>query len=242
MRIFISWSGDSSRMFAEVLKPWLELVLPGTDVWLSSEDIDKGTIWFTEIINELGNCNCGVLCITRDNFLAPWIHFEAGGMIKGLGKSRVAAILLDIDYGELKQPLNQFNGLRMDKIGARHLVKSFNKVLKKPIKEAVIERSFEAFWPELKESYVKLFPHVKDLDRGEKDSYYNVPSPKSTIVQVSDTDSKYSSKKTQEQSSSHSESSILSCTDNVTLKQPAKKRKRRTNKKEDPKQLCLFDC
>ena len=82
MRVFISWSGNKSRMFAEAFKPWLEQVLPGTDVWLSSEDIDKGTIWFTEIINELGNCNCGVLCITRENFLAPWIHFEAGGMCR----------------------------------------------------------------------------------------------------------------------------------------------------------------
>ena len=38
----MSWSGDKSRTFAGELKPWLEQVLPGTDVWLSSEDIDKG--------------------------------------------------------------------------------------------------------------------------------------------------------------------------------------------------------
>lgn len=196
MRIFISWSGNKSRMFAEALKPWLEQVLPGTDVWLSSEDIDKGTIWFTEIINELGNCDCGVLCITRDNFLAPWIHFEAGGMIKGLGKSRVAAILLDIDYGELKQPLNQFNGLRLDKIGARHLVKSFNKVLEIPIKESVVERSFEAFWPELRSEYTRLFPHVENLDDNGNDSYYTVPSPKPVAVSESASDSACSDAKT----------------------------------------------
>jgi len=56
MKIFMSWSGAKSRSFAEEFKPWLEQVLPGTDVWLSSEDIDKGTIWFTEIIGELERC------------------------------------------------------------------------------------------------------------------------------------------------------------------------------------------
>jgi len=183
MKVFISWSGDKSRLFAEAFKPWLEQVLPGTDVWLSSEDIDKGTIWFTEIINELENCHCGVLCVTRENYLAPWIHFEAGGMIKGLGKSRVATILLDLDYGELKQPLNQFNGLRMDWVGGRHLVKSFNKVSDRPIKEQVVNKSFEAFWPELEGAYKKLFPHMVDLHGDEDKSFYVVPPPEPSSVQ-----------------------------------------------------------
>jgi hypothetical protein len=182
MKIFISWSGEKSRIFAEAFKPWLEQVLPGTDVWLSSEDIDKGTIWFTEIINELEKCHCGVLCITKGNYLAPWIHFEAGAMIKGLGKSRIATILLDLDYGELKQPLNQFNGLRLDRVGARHLVKSFNKVSERPIREAIVERSFEAFWPELKEAYTRLFPETVDLKGDEKKSYYVVPPLEATSL------------------------------------------------------------
>ena len=177
MKVFISWSGEKSRAFAEALNPWLEQVLPGTDVWLSSEDIDKGTIWFTEIINELENCHCGVICVTRENHLAPWIHFEAGGMIKGLGKSRVATVLLDLEYGELKQPLNQFNGLRMDRMGARHLVKSFNKVSEKPIKEAVVEKSFDAFWPELEGAYRRLFPGNIDLGGSKDQSFFMVPTP-----------------------------------------------------------------
>ncbi len=114
--------------------------------------------------------------------MAPWIHFEAGGMIKGLGKSKVATILLDLDYGELQQPLNQFNGLHMDRIGARHLVKSFNKVSDRPIKETVVEKSFEAFWPELEKAYKSLFPHIVDLDGDEQKSMYVVPSPQSPSV------------------------------------------------------------
>jgi TIR domain-containing protein len=162
MKIFISWSGKKSRAFAELLKPWLEQVLPGTDVWLSSEDIDKGTIWFSEIIDELKQCNCGIVCITRDNYLAPWIHFEAGGMISGLGKARIATLLLDIGFGELQQPLSQFNGLRPDREGLYHLVKSFNKLSDRPIKEHVLDKTFEKFWPELEATIRRLFPSTND--------------------------------------------------------------------------------
>lgn len=182
MKIFISWSGEKSRTFAEALKPWLEQVLPGTEVWLSSEDIDKGTIWFTQIINELENCSCGVLCITKENRNSPWIHFEAGGMIKGLGKSKVATILLDLDYGDLGQPLNQFNGLRMDRTGARHLIKSFNKVSERPLQERIIEKYFGMFWAELEQAYRAIFPQDQDPKDGSPEqptsnSVYIVPDP-----------------------------------------------------------------
>jgi hypothetical protein len=172
VKVFLSWSGETSRIFAGILKPWLEQVLPGTDVWLSSEDIDKGTIWFTEIIGELERCHCGVICVTRENHLAPWIHFEAGGMVKGLGKGHVATILLDIDYPELKQPLNQFNGLRINREGAFHLVKSFNKLSDRPIKDHVLERTFEKFWPDLDNDYRLLFPDSHQIAQNIRQPVY----------------------------------------------------------------------
>jgi len=182
MRIFLSWSGEKSRSFAEEFKPWLEQVLPGTDVWLSSEDIDKGTIWFTQIIDELASCHCGVLCITRENHLAPWIHFEAGGMVKGLGKSRVATLLLDIEYSELKQPLNQFNGTRLNRQGAWYLVKSLNKASDRPIKDQVVERSFEKFWPDLENSYRLHFPDSHEVSRKISQPVYIAPTPTETLL------------------------------------------------------------
>ncbi len=180
MKIFMSWSGDRSRGFAEELKPWLEQVLPGTDVWLSTDDIDKGTIWFTEIIDGLAGCNCGVVCVTRENHLAPWLHFEAGGMVKGLGKSHVAVIALDLDYHEVKQPLSLFNALRLNREGAWHLVKSFNKLSDRPIKDRVLERTFEKFWPDLDESYRMRFPDShKDVQ--ESEPLHIVPKPSETV-------------------------------------------------------------
>jgi hypothetical protein len=228
-------------MFAEVLKPWLEQVLPGTEVWLSSEDIDKGTIWFTEIINELSNCDCGVLCITRENFLSPWIHFEAGGMIKGLGKSKVAAILLDINYGELKQPLNQFNGLQVDEIGAKHLVKSFNKALEKPIKDSVVDRAFETFWPELRSKYSCLFPNAKVSEGDEGSSYYTVPPPKSGTVSEKISNLTNSSTNPAVHHKPHCVESSPSGRIHRN-QQSTKHHKKKVNKENHNKQLNLFDC
>jgi TIR domain len=182
MKSFLSWSGEHSRNFAEEFKPWLEQVLPGTDVWLSSEDIDKGTIWFTAIIGELETCHCGILCITRENYLSPWIHFEAGGMVKGLGKNHVATILLDIDYPELKPPLNQFNGTRLNRQGAWHLVKSLNKLSDRPIKDHVLERTFEKFWPDLDEAYRLLFPTSYEVARNVSQPVFIAPAPAETLL------------------------------------------------------------
>lgn len=155
----MSWSGTRSRQFAEVLKPWPEQVLPGTDVWLSS-----------------------VICITRENHLSPWIHFEAGGMLKGLGKKHVATILLDIDYAELQQPLNQFNGLRLNRVGAWHLVKSFNAISDRPIKDRVLERTFEKFWPDLDDDYRLMFPDSHESASLISEPLHIVPGPTEGVL------------------------------------------------------------
>jgi hypothetical protein len=90
-------------------------------------------------------------------------------MVKGLGKGHVATILLDIDYPEIKQPLNQFNGLRINREGAFHLIKSFNKLSDGPIKDYVLEPTFEKFWPDLDNDYQTLFPE-SHKDRSEHQS------------------------------------------------------------------------
>jgi hypothetical protein len=176
----MSWSGLRSGTFAEEFKPWLEQVLPGTDVWLSIDDIDKGDIWFTEIIDGLKGCQCGIVLVTRENHVAPWLHFEAGGMIKGLGKSHVAIIALDMDYDELKQPLSLFNALHLNRVGVWHLVKSFNKLSDRPIKDRVLEVAFEKFWPDLDKAYQMLFPDSYKKSQ-ESEPVHIAPKPSEMV-------------------------------------------------------------
>lgn len=115
--------------------------------------------------------------------LSPWIHFEAGGMIKGLGKSRVATVLLDIEITDLHQPLNLFNGLRLNRQGAWHLVRSFNNVNvpERRIKERVLERTFEKFWPDLDDDYRTLFPQAHRAAEEVAQPLHIPPKPSATV-------------------------------------------------------------
>ena len=86
MKIFVSWSGDTSRKFAKYLKDWLEQCIQSADVFFSQEDIEKGERWNDKIATELQDSKFGIVCLTSENVNAPWIHFEAGALSKIFGE------------------------------------------------------------------------------------------------------------------------------------------------------------
>jgi TIR domain len=126
MKFFISWSGDLSRKVAELLSTRLPNVLQGTKPWLSENDIDKGSIWFRDITKELSETGVGIVCLTRENKDSAWILFEAGALSKGLTKSRVCPLLIDLVHSDLRPPLSQFNGTLPTKGDLLKLVKTIN--------------------------------------------------------------------------------------------------------------------
>jgi hypothetical protein len=78
MKVLFSWSGNSSRVLAEVLHKWLTLVFPDVTFWISSRDIQAGQRWGNELDRELEATGFGILCLVPTNLLAPWLLFEAG--------------------------------------------------------------------------------------------------------------------------------------------------------------------
>ena len=82
MKVFLSWSGDLSHRIACEFRDWLPCVLQYAKPYVSSQDIDKGARWTTDIAKELHESAYGILCITRENIEAPWINFEAGALSK----------------------------------------------------------------------------------------------------------------------------------------------------------------
>jgi hypothetical protein len=73
MKIFISWSGNRSKEMAVALKGWIKAVLQATEPWISANDIDGGSVWFSKITEQLKDSQVGIICLTPENLNEPWI-------------------------------------------------------------------------------------------------------------------------------------------------------------------------
>jgi hypothetical protein len=163
MKIFISWSGERSRRVAELLDVWIQCVLQAVDPWISSQDIDRGALWFTEINNQLANTSHGIICLTNENKEKPWILFEAGALAKGLSSSRVFTFLIDLTANDVKDPLAQFNHTFPEKASMYKLIMSINNSLvDNKLKPSIIGQVFETYWPQFIEGYNRIIEETKD--------------------------------------------------------------------------------
>ncbi len=161
MKIFISWSGHTSHKVATILRDWLPSVIQSVEPYVSSEDIDKGTRWATDIAGELDQSAFGVLCVTKDNVNAPWLNFEAGALGKSVDKSKVCPVLYKIKRSEIQGPILQFQSTIFEKDDVYKLLKSINDSCDgQTIPETRLEKAFEVWWPSLK----------KDLDAIPEDN------------------------------------------------------------------------
>src|SRR5262245_54968495 len=109
MRVFISWSGTASRAAAKALKDVLPNVITSLDVFLSSEDIEKGEPWFQKLGDTLTGSDFAILCLTRENLKAPWLLYEAGAVSKHFDQARVVPLMIGLSSADLISPLSHFN-------------------------------------------------------------------------------------------------------------------------------------
>lgn len=166
MRVFISWSGERSKAVGELLDDWLQCVLQAINPWMSSKDIDRGSFWFSEINDQLKDATIGIICLTQDNKEKPWILFEAGALAKGLSSSRVCTFLVDLSPADIEDPLAQFNHTMPDKEGVWSLVRTLNNALgEKALKEKVLEKVFETYWPQFNEEFNKILSETPQVTK-----------------------------------------------------------------------------
>lgn len=157
MKIFISWSGERSKLVAELLDDWLQCVLQAVTPWMSTKDIDRGALWFNEISDQLTNTNIGIICLTKENKVKPWILFEAGALAKGLSSARVCTFLIDLVPTDLENPLAQFNHTIPEKQSVWELVRTININLKEGmLKESILLKVFETYWPQFETEFLTI--------------------------------------------------------------------------------------
>jgi hypothetical protein len=137
---------------AESLRDWLGIFLQGATPFVSSQDIAKGDRGLRVIEQELAQSASGIICVTRENSLAPWINFEAGALSKAVGETRVIPCLLDLPVSDLTGPLAQFQAVSSsDKGEVLAMLRSLrdHAGLTNPT-DVQLGQAFDAyFWPDL---------------------------------------------------------------------------------------------
>lgn len=152
VRVFISWSGPTSERIAEVLADWLPSALQITKPFFTPNDLEKGSKWSNEITSNLLECDLGIICLTSDNLLRPWINFEAGALSNRMEKSNVCTALFGIKPTEVNPPLGLFQHTSFTKEDFQKLLSTINsRAGSEAVSEKILMRSIENWWPELKQ-------------------------------------------------------------------------------------------
>ena len=157
MKVFISWSGNKSHKVAMVFREWLPSVIQSLIPYVSSEDIDKGARWSTDIAKELEDSTFGILCVTKDNMHAPWLSFEAGALSKTVDKAFVSPFLFDIKRSEVDGPILQFQSTIFEKDDIKKLIQTLNKACGEDgISATMLDKAFDVWYPTLESELNKL--------------------------------------------------------------------------------------
>lgn len=175
MKIFISWSGEQSKDVAKELKKFIKLVIQASKPWISNEDIQQGSLWFSKIKDSLNESKAGIICLTKENKEKPWVLFEAGALLNKFTESKICPLLIGLEPKDIEQPLSQFNLTLLNKEEMEKLFKNINDWLgENKLENEVLDASFNVHWKNFEnaiEKIIKRYPENKSYEglRDEKD-------------------------------------------------------------------------
>lgn len=172
MKVFISWSGELSKNIAEVIKKWLPCIIQSVEVFFSPDDIEKGENWDTKVSTELLECKYGIICLTKENVSAPWIHFESGALAKALD-SRVATLMINVTPTDIKGPLSRYQATKLDKDDFFQLIKNINEQLETQLNIEVLKTLFNNLWDKINNDFKNLLEKYQDISPKKKKGIKN---------------------------------------------------------------------
>jgi hypothetical protein len=175
MKVFISWSGESSKAIAEILRTWLPAVIQAVKPYYSPDDMAKGARWSTEIAKNLEESRVGLICLTRENLIAPWIMFESGALSKNLDKSKVSPLLFGVEPTDLTGPLVQFQATRFEKTEIKRVVRMINGELGDDrLASDVLDAVYDMWWPKLEERVNQAMTNAQKTNQAEVRSQQDI--------------------------------------------------------------------
>lgn len=157
MKVFISWSGARSHAVAVELRRWLPRTLQSVEPFMSSSDLEKGGQWTSALSQELSETDYGVMCLTRENLAAPYLHFEAGALSKVVNRAHVSPLLIgDLVPTDVRPPLSLFQLTMPSLEDVSQLVLGMNSASERPLEPEVVHDSVRRWWPDLEQVLAKV--------------------------------------------------------------------------------------
>ncbi|NIM11616.1 MAG: hypothetical protein GTO45_05935 [Candidatus Aminicenantes bacterium] len=173
MKVFLSWSGETSHRIAKVFKKWIPGVIQAIEPFLSSKDIARGTDWRAELEKQLENTDIGIFFLTLENKNAPWIFYEAGSLKKKV------PFLFDLGPDEIPGPLNNSQYTLLNKEDVRSLMEELNNGLgDKKLSERCFDWVFSTGWPRLMVELNK----IKIENEKDKTNRIRKDDPKDALI------------------------------------------------------------
>jgi len=167
MKVFITWSGDTSKAIAKALHEFIPTVVQTVDAFMSASDIEKGSKWQSDISRELDASTVGIICLTGQNLTAPWVLFEAGALSKKIVESgaRVCTYLHKIVPADIQPPLSMFQHTVAEKEDTRRLIHDIKAFSKATLSGDALNKLFDLMWPALEDQLANAPVATKDSRR-----------------------------------------------------------------------------
>lgn len=161
MKVFLSWSGQTSYNIAVALRDWLPYVIQSVKPFISS-DIGKGQRWSEQLKAELDETAFGIICLTPCNLSEPWLNFEAGAISKAMEQTSVSPLLINVEPNQVSGPLQQFQFTRYEKEDVFGLLRSINAKTEPNLQltQELLRLEFDQWWPTLETRLVKIIDAV----------------------------------------------------------------------------------
>lgn len=162
MKVFISWSGETSRAIALLLRKYLPIMLQQVRPFMSKHDIESGSRWAQRIQQELEETSYGLLVLTPSNVNAKWVLFEAGAISKI--KNSITACLLcrGLTDTQVSWPLAQFQMQRFEEESFAQLIRDMNNKIDQPLGEESMAVVIAKWWPDIRSEYDAILQGITE--------------------------------------------------------------------------------
>ncbi len=111
--VFCGWSGELSKAIGVEMRRWVEEIFePFVFGWISTENIQGGTISFDAILRTLRSAEIGIFSLTNSNANNLWMHFELGSILGKNENPVVLPFLVEAHSRDFGPPLSGLQFLR----------------------------------------------------------------------------------------------------------------------------------